>query len=320
MEKEVERGKIERILDIYTRLNDGQVVNKQELADQYGVNARSIQRDMEDIRQYLDNQAASEGIRYRLIYDRQLKGFRLDFLETSGTMFTNDEILAVCKILLCSRAFPKKTMGRLLDKLVGACVPAINRKLVNNLISNERYHYIPPRHNKDVIGKLWTLGEAIDSHRFIDIKYQKLKGNALMKRRLEPVAVMFSEMYFYLTAFIIENGEEVDFTDGQYVSPTIYRIDRIQSLEVTDEHFRIPYRNRFEEGEFRKRIQFMTGGKLRKIKFRYTGMSIEAVLDRFPTAQVLEEKDGVYTVQAEVFGDGVDMWLRSQGDSVKVIA
>lgn len=64
----------------------------------------------------------------------------------------------------------------------------------------------------------------------------------------------------------------------------------------------------------------MFGGKLRKVKFKYTGLSIESVLDRFPTAKILDEvKDG-YIVEAEVFGDGIDMWLRSQGDSVQIIA
>ncbi len=319
MEPDEGRGKIGRILDIYTRLTDGQVVSKRDLAVKYGVNPRSIQRDMEDIRQYLDDQAAADGIRYRLIYDRRMKGFRLDFLEKSGIMFSNEEILAVCKILLCSRAFPTRTMNRLLDKLVGSCVPAMNRKLVNGLISNERYHYIPPKHNKDVIDKLWTIGEAIEAHRFIEIRYRRLKENALMKRRLEPVAVMFSEMYFYLIAFIADNGQEVEFSGDAYPSPTIYRVDRIQKLEVTDDHFRIPYNSRFEEGEFRKRIQFMTGGKLRRIKFRYSGLSIEAVLDRLPTAKILKEENGVYTVQAEVFGDGVDMWLRGQGEWVEIL-
>ena len=101
--------------------------------------------------------------------------------------------------------------------------------------------------------------------------------------------------------------------------PTIYRIDRIRKLKVLDEHFHIPYHSRFEEGEFRKRIQFMYGGKLRKLRFQYCGDSIEAVLDRLPTAKVLGVKDGVYTVSAEVFGDGIDMWLRSQGERVRVV-
>ena len=101
--------------------------------------------------------------------------------------------------------------------------------------------------------------------------------------------------------------------------PTIYRIVRIQSMKVLDEHFRIPYRDRFEEGEYRKRIQFMYGGKLRKVKFLYTGLSIEAVLDRLPTAKILKEDENGYLVEAEVFGDGIDMWMKGQGESIKVV-
>ena len=65
----------------------------------------------------------------------------------------------------------------------------------------------------------------------------------------------------------------------------------------------------------------MYGGKLRNIKFKYTGPHIEAVLDRLPTAQVLEElPEGGQLVEAEVFdGNGLDMWLRSQGEWVKMM-
>ena len=55
------------------------------------------------------------------------------------------------------------------------------------------------------------------------------------------------------------------------------------------------------------------------MKFQYSGADIDAVLDRLPTAKVLEEKDGVYLVSAEVFGSGIDMWFRSQGDAVERI-
>ena len=133
------------------------------------------------------------------------------------------------------------------------------------------------------------------------------------------VALMFWEFYFYRTAFIDDEEVKKNFNVLDDAFPTIYRIDRIKKLKVLDEHFHIPYNNRFEEGEFRKRIQFMYGGKLRKIKFLYSGDSIEAVLDRLPTAKVLGVKDGVYTVSAEVFGDGIDMWIRSQGERVKMI-
>lgn len=122
---------------------------------------------------------------------------------------------------------------------------------------------------------------------------------------------MFSEHYFYLTAFLKDKSH---FENSDDMFPTIYRVDRILSFEVLDEHFRVPYRNRFEEGEFRKRVQFMYGGRLQRIRFRYTGPSIEAVLDRLPTARVLGEDEDGWTVEAEVFGKGIEMWMRGQGE------
>lgn len=101
--------------------------------------------------------------------------------------------------------------------------------------------------------------------------------------------------------------------------PTIFRIDRIRKSKILDEKYSQPYSSRFEEDEFRKWIQFMYGGKLRRITFEYSGMSIEAVLDRLPTAEIISEHDGKYVVRAEVFGDGVDMWIRSQSDAIKML-
>ncbi len=85
------------------------------------------------------------------------------------------------------------------------------------------------------------------------------------------------------------------------------------------ELFHIPYSSRFEEGEFRKRIQFMYGGKLKKVRFKYLGADIDSVLNRLSMAKVLDEDNGVYTVSAEVFGKGIEIWLRSQEDQVQVV-
>ena len=122
-----------------------------------------------------------------------------------------------------------------------------------------------------------------------------------------------------MAAFIQDEAVRKDFDVINDSFPTIYRIDRIKKLRVLDERFHIPYTDRFEEGEFRKRIQFMLGGKLQKVKFVYSGIDIDAILDRLPTAKILSEEDGKYVVEAEVFGKGIDMWLRSQGKDVKLI-
>ena len=63
----------------------------------------------------------------------------------------------------------------------------------------------------------------------------------------------------------------------------------------------------------------MYGGKLQKVMFKYCGADVDAVLDRLPTANIVNEDDGTFTISAEVFGKGIDMWLRSQGDNVQLI-
>lgn len=210
----------------------------------------------------------------------------------------------------------KDEMLPILDKLISCCVPEQNKKEVQDLLANEKYHYIEPHHQQPVLNGLWELGQAIQHQQVIEIEYERMKEPRLVKRRVQPVGIMFSEYYFYLTAFL-EDKENFENPDDLF--PTIYRIDRIKSFRVLDEHFSVPYKDRFQEGEFRKRVQFMYGGKLERIKFKYTGPSIEAVLDRLPTAQIVEQTEDGWIVTAEVFGKGIDMWLKSQGDNIKLI-
>ena len=313
----VKSDKIARILGIYTKLMNGGIVNKAEEARQYGVNERSIQRDIDDIREYFENETADIGFINSVTYDRSAKGYRLEQLYK--TRLSNSEILAVCKILLDGRAFTKKEMLLLLDKLVECCVPQTNQKAVMDLISNEEFHYVEPRHHTVFIDKLWTLGQAIRASQYIEIDYMRTKDKKIVRRKLKPVAILFSEYYFYLTAFIDDKEVQENFDVLNDAFPTIYRLDRIKKLKLLDEKFHIPYSSRFEEGEFRKRIQFMYGGKVQKVKFEYSGTDVDAVLDRLPTARIIREEDGRYVIEAEVFGKGIEMWLRSQGDTVTLL-
>lgn len=314
---EFEKDKSSRILSIYSKLMSGQIVNKTVEAQNFNVNERTIQRDIEDIRHHLEQEMIMSGKINEVVYDRTHKGYRLNQVHTM--QLTNEEILAISKILLDSRAFRKDEMMSILRRLIGCCVPQHNRKLVDRLLANESFHYIELKHQQSFLANMWEIGQAIQSNQYIEIGYQGTKGTKVKTRKLKPLAIMFSEYYFYLAAFIDDAKVRENFSVLNDAFPTIYRIDRIQSLKVSTEKFHIPYANRFEEGEFRKRIQFMYGGKLRKIKFEYSGFSLEAILDRLPTAKVVDENEGKYVIQAEVFGDGIDMWLKSQGDNVRIL-
>ena len=306
-------AKSARLLEIYSRLVNGEFLGKAALAEQYHVSDRSIQRDMESLRCFITNQSLAQDI----VFDYRARGYRLVNQIPKG--LTNSEILAVCKILLESRSMRKDEMLPILDKLIECCVPAENRTVVKELVANEKFHYIEPHHQKHLLPGLWEIGLAIQHQNVMEIEYEKLGRGGTVHRVLEPVGLLFSEYYFYLAAFIRNIDRENVFENPDDLFPTIYRLDRIQSFHVLEEHFRVPYKDRFEEGEFRKRVQFMYGGKLQQIKFRYTGPSIEAVLDRLPTAQIVQQDETGWTVTAEVFGKGIDMWLRSQGDSIREV-
>lgn len=311
------KGKISRVLDIYTKLRNGSLVRKEEEAAKYNVNERSIQRDIEDIRLFLENSAAGSGYSDSLVYDWKRKGYCLEQIHKAK--LTDSEVLAVCKILLDSRAFTKKEMIVILRKIISCCVPEDNQKIIRDLIANEEFHYVEPRHKTVFIDTMWKIGQAIRHSQYIEMEYVRSKDKSRVKRKVQPVAIMFSEYYFYLTAFIEDEAVRKDFDVINDSFPTIYRMDRIKKLRVLDERFYIPYADRFEEGEFRKRIQFMLGGKLQKVRFVYSGIDIDAILDRLPTAKILSEEDGKYMLETEVFGKGIDMWLRSQGGNIKVI-
>ena len=304
-----------RLLSIYTKLMDGETVIKSEEAERCGVSEKSIQRDIGDLRAFLAQESVAEGYVDDIESNNDGKYWMKKRKESA---FSEGEAIALCKVLLGSRALNKGEMNHMLDALLNHCVPKKSRKKIESMIGNERLLYVEPQHKTDLVQRIGELEEAIQHNHYIVIEYQKLKDKALVTRKLCPVGLLFSEYYFYLLAFIDgeETRKELELVDD-YISPTIYRVDRIQKVEVLKENFR--RESRFEEGEYRKKVQYMFGGKLRRVKFKYKGLDINAVLDRLPTAKVLSVEDGVYTVTALVLGNGVDMWLRGQGDDVEMM-
>lgn len=315
MEKE---SKNYRILNIYIRLCEGRLINKKEEAKRFGVDERSIQRDIDDIRAFLDDRYAMElGDTRTIVYDRAKRGFIMKGTEASA--MTNSEILAVSKILLESRAFTRKELKSILDKLVEGCVPLENMELVSELIANEKYHYVELNHKEYIQDKLWNIGSDIQERNLVEIRYARANApRESIKRVIESVAILFSEYYFYLNAFIVEKEDSGKYIH-KYGYPAIFRIDRIKDYKHLGEKFKVSYANRFEEGEFRKRIQFMYAGQLMCIKLKYYGDNPEPILDRLPTARVVEQYEHESVIEAEVYGKGCVMWLLSQRNNVEVL-
>ena len=293
-----------RLLNIYERLNKGELVNKETLANDFGVSLKTIQRDLDDLRAYLAETHFTES-EVSIKYDKSKNGYYLVRLEREW--LTNEEVLALCKILLESRAFCKDEMTALIGKIVMQSTPN-DRKTIEEIIRGEYRSYIPLKHNKPLLDPLWKISEFIRGQKIITFSYER-QDKKVSTKTAKPVSIMFSEFYFYMIAYVVDDPKNI---------PIVFRIDRMKNVKETGETFQIPYRDRFSDGEFRKRVQFMYSGELKTVKFRYSGV-LEAILDRLPTAQIISEQNGVYTISAETYGDGIYMWLRSQGDLVEIL-
>ena len=63
----------------------------------------------------------------------------------------------------------------------------------------------------------------------------------------------------------------------------------------------------------------MFPGIERKIKFSYEGPSVQAILDKLPTAKIVGVEGNKKIIEAEIYGTGINMFLLSQGSKVKVL-
>ena len=108
--------KSNRVLELYRMLLMGKVLKKQELAEYFAVNSKSIQRDIDSIRSFLADQTIQQGGLQSIEYDAKEKGYRLVTQEI--THLTEGEMLAICKILIESRAFSKDAVTSLLNRIL----------------------------------------------------------------------------------------------------------------------------------------------------------------------------------------------------------
>lgn len=295
-----------RILGLYYNLLSGNRLNVKEAANYYSVSNKTIHRDIADLRVFFSDVGRNTGDISEVVYDRSNDTYLLSIQKK----LSPKEILIISKILLDSRALENSEFDTVFNKMIECCSPPSQLKMVKRMVANERYHYKEPLHKKPLVNSIWELSCAVQECRLVELTYERLTEPRRQSRTIKPVGIMFSDFYFYLAGYI---------ADKNTVNPTLYRIDRIKSYKILDEHFKTPYSSKFEEGEFRKRVQFMYGGDLLRVELKYSGESIEAIMDRLPTSQVLKKGDGYYIIRAEVFGRGIKPWILSQADKIEVL-
>jgi predicted DNA-binding transcriptional regulator YafY len=300
----MESTRQDRTLEIFFRGLRGEDLSVHRLADEYGVSTKSVTRSLNDLKSFLADHRDLVG-NTELRYSSQQRCYRLYM----DGFLTNHQLFAVVEVLIGARAFSKMEMLELTEKLRHFTTPEDRPKL-NEMIRKELYHYAEVKHDcESVQALLWQLVNCIVDGREITIEYYRMDRKQVT-HRLRPASVMFSDYYFYLIAFKTD----------ELTKPLYFRIDRIKHITEHRTNLAGDVSSDFDEGLLRRRSLYMWPGKLRTIQFEFTGPSVQAVLDKLPTARVVDRREGAYLIEAEVYGDGIKMWLLSQGPWVKVVA
>lgn len=284
----------------------GKGISINELANEYGVSTKSISRDIAEIKNFTyEHRELLSNAQVRYHADS-----KKHYLEIEHFL-TPNELFALTKLILGSRSLSKTETVEIISKLK-RYVSESDIATLNQLIASEMYNFNEIKHDcESVIDNIWKLSNCIMQHKEITVDYYKMNRD-YVTRRIQPLAITFTDYYFYL---ICNQQMKGDNWEIRY-----YRVDRIVHIVEHRKTFHIDRSKTLNEGDLMNKIQYMQPGSIRHIRFAFNGPSVQAVLDRIPTAKLIEKKGDEYIIDAEVIGDGVNRFLLSQGAWVRPIS
>ena len=298
-----------RLLEIYTQLLEGKKIKISELVEQKYGTEDTIRKDKDSIRDFLLEKDHERSLFGELVYSHGV-GF---YLDKSYTL-TDDERLAIIKVLLSSRSLHKNELFPIIDKLTKQ---ANDDKRIERITSSERFNYVGVPQCEDMLERMNLIQYAIDKQLPLSFTYQKNFETFEFTRI--PLGIVFIDLYYFM---ITASHKSEDYLDFEKSSK--FRINNIQNL-------------RLDEQATLSRLQYADFPKLGELinetgRWAFLGKPVDIeveclfdpayILDRFPKAKLLsmdEEKKSARILIPANSGYGIKMWLLSQSASMRII-
>ncbi|MCK5583981.1 MAG: WYL domain-containing protein [Elusimicrobiales bacterium] len=225
-----------RILRILNMLNTKGRVKVSELAQEFNVTTRSIQRDMERI---------------------NTTQFQLDNPEKGVYTFAPGISLKATE--MSSGQLAAFVMLAEISKNIGGTVHKSFKTLFKNIVNSNPWesNFIPimPKMIKNKKrSSIKDIDYAIDNRKELEIEYFKENENKTVKRYICPLKILFSDGLIYILSMFKEKN--------YYMK---YRLDKIKKLTITDNEFTYP-KNIEKIVEDARNIWGATDSKYRNIK------------------------------------------------------
>lgn len=291
-----------KTLEIFYRLmNDGHISTEEIkliIGDSNENYNKYVKRYMKTISEYLDTH------HHDLMLEYQDGIYRLN-RHVDG--LTKTELLMLFKVLYATKALPHEELTHLIARLY-RMVPGDNSRLYHS-IETELYHYNGIMMEAPIVDCIEEMYSYIEHQQVIEVEYINT-FNVKKKHIIRPLHLTFNEHYFYIIGI------------HQKEYPMILRVDRIEHTQVVNVKIDIKKYEQVSFAELKDRLLYMYNGERNKVVIELNGPFIEYVYDKFPHAKLLQADyvNHHYLIEIEAVGDGIMMWLLSQGSRVKVVS
>ena len=260
------RRPLERVLKIHEMVNRGNYPNCGTIANELEVNRKTIQRDINFMRDELNLPIEYSDSNHGYFYTRPVSEF--PFLKT-----TAEDLVA---LILARNA---------LDPLRGSPLEATLRSGFQRLQTTMSEQVTIPWSDLDQAFSVKSVGmtkrdlmlferlaKAVLESREIHFEYRKLNSRKSEKRRLQP---------YHLAE--IDGGWYVIGQDRDREARRTFAVQRMKGVQVTSKIFIRPRNFRLEDhfaGSFGVWAGTATGGKTYEVKIRFTGFAARTVPER----------------------------------------
>lgn len=194
-------------------LSKGNKVYKSLFSIEHGINERSFDRDIEDIRLFLSEIYSPN----ELVFDKSENAYYITGQTESDIDFIEAYVLA--KALLGSKALRKDEAERIIESLIGV-VSNKDAGILKSKLTKDVITYDGVRHDKAILKFVRDLSNCIYENKQIKMKYFVSKNN-IQEIEIYPKDILCENSQFILLA-----------SKARTDDITKYSIDKIEEFET----------------------------------------------------------------------------------------
>lgn len=298
-----ETEKVIRILTMYKQLLSGKRVNKDDFCSEYGINKRSFERDIEDIRTFLSESFSLQ----ELIYDRKSNSYILTNV-SSGRLCGEESLILVYMLFSLKNIRDDEREGILRSIL---SITEFSRKdIIYKIISNSQYFKVKNKQELSIMKMQWDLSICILNKRVVKLNYLKSNGESVY-RKIKPVDIVYDDGYIYLIAYLY---------DEKYKYPAFFRIDRILEFDLISEYYSESLIADYQSLNMKEKLKYMQGGELLKVILKCNCKCKSIIESSFKNIKLIEKNDEEFIYEIQCFEQGFIQWLMGQSIDIEVIS